>query len=174
MKNWDPIELLRHTRHNWLNKLQVIQAYLTIGNEKRVKELIDEIIFECEQEAKLSNLPFRQLSTFFLTYPFENNPVLLKYEVDSDGTANGTMDEKISMWFQQLMKNINEAVFIGEENEMYIKIEVKNQSIRFFIHFTGLIEDGNPVENFIKQADATLVVENFQFSKETFQFSIRL
>ncbi|WAA11576.1 Spo0B C-terminal domain-containing protein [Fervidibacillus halotolerans] len=172
MKNWEPIELLRHVRHEWLNKLQLIQSYLSVGNEKRALEIIDETIFECKQEANLSNLPFRKLSTFLLTYPFQTYPILLKYEVNGDGTADGTLDEKLFSWFQQFLKNMNEVVSIGEENELYIMMEVMNKQIRIFIHFTGLIRDSKRIEFFLKQTEDFFTIENVQFNHETLQFSL--
>lgn len=45
-KNWTTIETLRQTRHDWLNKIQIIKGNLELNRIDRVKGIIDEIIVE--------------------------------------------------------------------------------------------------------------------------------
>lgn len=65
-KDWDTVELLRHSRHDWLNKIQLIKGNLTLGKIDRIKEIIDEIVYHTEQESKLSNLPISLFSIIFI------------------------------------------------------------------------------------------------------------
>ena len=55
-KEWDIVEVLRHSRHDWLNKLQLIKGNLDLNRIDRAKAIIDEIVIEVQHESKLSNL----------------------------------------------------------------------------------------------------------------------
>lgn len=50
------IHLLSHSRHDWMNKLQLIKGNLTLKKYDRVFEIIDEVVIEAQHESKLSNL----------------------------------------------------------------------------------------------------------------------
>ena len=45
-KNWTTFEVLRQTRHDWLNKIQIIKGNLELNKIDRVKGYIEEIIIE--------------------------------------------------------------------------------------------------------------------------------
>ncbi len=55
-KKWSTVDVLRHARHDWLNKLQLIKGNLDLNKPERVKQIIEEIVHEAQAEAKLSNL----------------------------------------------------------------------------------------------------------------------
>ena len=65
-KEWNTIELLRHVRHDWLNKLQLIKGNLDLNKIDRAKEIIDEIVIEAQNETKLSNLHFPNFTLLLL------------------------------------------------------------------------------------------------------------
>ncbi|WP_312471145.1 Spo0B domain-containing protein, partial [Neobacillus sp.] len=43
-KEWDIVEVLRHSRHDWLNRLQLIKGNLDLNRIDRAKAVIDEIV----------------------------------------------------------------------------------------------------------------------------------
>ena len=45
-KEWNTVEVLRHARHDWLNKLQLIKGNLDLNELDRAKEIINEIVIE--------------------------------------------------------------------------------------------------------------------------------
>jgi len=47
-KNWTTVELLRHARHDWLNKIQLIKGNMSIGKMDRVEAIIEEIIMDAQ------------------------------------------------------------------------------------------------------------------------------
>ncbi|BBP91222.1 hypothetical protein BsIDN1_48400 [Bacillus safensis] len=50
------IDLLSRSRHDWMNKLQLIKGNLTLEKYDRVFEIIEEMVIEAQHESKLSNL----------------------------------------------------------------------------------------------------------------------
>ena len=65
-KEWNTVELLRHVRHDWLNKLQLIKGNLDLNKIDRAKEIIAEIVIETQNETKLSNLNFPNFTLLLL------------------------------------------------------------------------------------------------------------
>ena len=55
-KDWNIVEVLRHARHDWLNRVQLIKGYISLNNIERVNKILDEIIADAYQESKLSNM----------------------------------------------------------------------------------------------------------------------
>lgn len=172
MKKWETVELLRHARHDWLNKIQLIQGYLSMGNPKRVHDLINEMVFECEQETKLSNLPLPELASFFLTYNFERHPVLLKYEVKGNGTVVGSLDGRIADWFRRFMEIMNKSVSDGEENELYITLDLKEGRIVFSVHFNGELCRTEPIEQFFSKTNLSFIVEDLKIRNGAVHFRL--
>ena len=60
-KNWTTIETLRQTRHDWLNRIQIIKGNLELNKIDRVKGIIDEIIIETQNEARLYQFEFAKV-----------------------------------------------------------------------------------------------------------------
>ncbi|MGM2794016.1 Spo0B domain-containing protein, partial [Bacillus cereus group sp. BC91] len=66
------IYLLSRSRHDWMNKLQLIKGNLTLEKYDRVFEIIEEMVIEAQHESKLSNLKIPQLAYYFLTFNWES------------------------------------------------------------------------------------------------------
>ncbi|WP_301294369.1 Spo0B domain-containing protein [Peribacillus frigoritolerans] len=64
-KNWTTIETLRQTRHDWLNKIQIIKGNLELNRIDRVKGIIDEIIDVFEGSTEMDGLMYRWTNDFF-------------------------------------------------------------------------------------------------------------
>ena len=80
-KNWTTFEILRQSRHDWLNKIQIIKGNLELNKPDRVKGYIEEIIIETQQEAKLSNLNMPKFSELLMTANWNNWKFECEYEV---------------------------------------------------------------------------------------------
>lgn len=97
-KDWNMIEVLRHARHDWLNKIQLIKGNLSLNKTDRAKEIIDEIVVEAQQEARLSNMNLPGFASLLLTYNWENHYLQLEYEVLDDPIAGRLDDSVLSEW----------------------------------------------------------------------------
>lgn len=49
-QNWMIVEALSHSRHDWLNKLQLIKGNLALGKVGQAENIIDGIIVEAQNE----------------------------------------------------------------------------------------------------------------------------
>ena len=65
-KEWNTVDILRHVRHDWLNKLQLIKGNLDLDKIDQAHRIIEEIIIEAQNETKLSNLNIPKFTSYSL------------------------------------------------------------------------------------------------------------
>ncbi|MDP4162444.1 MAG: sporulation initiation phosphotransferase B [Bacillota bacterium] len=148
-KEWDIIEVLRHSRHDWLNKLQLIKGNLDLNRIERVKEIIDEIVLESQQESKLSNLKLPLFASLLIRTNWENHRFLLEYEVLQD-CGSLQLDEAIlTAWTESFFSTLDQSVEPFQENHLSISIEKVFDGARFFFDFRGIIKSKKLIEQFL-------------------------
>lgn len=134
------IELLQHSRHDWMNRLQVIKGNLELANIDRAIEVIEEIIIEVRQEAQLSSLGVPLLSEWLLTYNWGHTaPLTVKYELLSEGKIPGELDEPIFAWLKKIVGKIEKSVPVEVNNELYLIFHVDQEQsvLQLTIEYEG-------------------------------------
>ncbi|MEH7074195.1 Spo0B C-terminal domain-containing protein [Neobacillus drentensis] len=164
-KEWDIVEVLRHSRHDWLNKLQLIKGNLDLNRIDRAKAVIDEIIIEAQHESKLSNLRMPLFASLLLKANWENPSFKLEYEVLQDPEAYQIKEELMTNWTRLLFQCLNNAIEIFQENHLSITIDPQSQGIRFFFDFSGIIIKSHLIEEFLAEPNQYLNIEVKDFSK---------
>jgi stage 0 sporulation protein B (sporulation initiation phosphotransferase) len=148
-KEWDIIEVLRHTRHDWLNRLQLIKGNLDLNRLDRAKSIIDEIIIESQQESKLSNIHMPMFASLLLRANWENHRFQLEYEILSETNSLKINELFLTTWTKSLFDCINSAVDAFHENHLSITIDPQVDGIRFFFDFSGIIKEKERIEQFL-------------------------
>ncbi|GAA0334108.1 sporulation initiation phosphotransferase B [Bacillus carboniphilus] len=131
------VDILRHARHDWLNKLQLIKGNLELGKTERAKEIIDEIIIEARHESDLSNIGLNQFSTFLLTYNWKQHFFILEFEVLELSGTFPLEDQYITNWLKGLFQHLEESLNPYGENHVSLSIEVKPDWSRFIVDIRG-------------------------------------
>ncbi|TKC20073.1 Spo0B C-terminal domain-containing protein [Robertmurraya kyonggiensis] len=153
-KDWDTVEILRHTRHDWLNKIQLIKGNLSLNKIDRVKEIINEIVDETRQETKLSNLNIPQFAALLLTYNWESHSIHLEFEIIEDihgSTSSYINDELLANWTIGFLEELDKSIKAFHENHLSVTIERQPSGIGFFFDFRGIITDIEQVQQFLQQ-----------------------
>ncbi|WP_017755947.1 Spo0B C-terminal domain-containing protein [Calidifontibacillus oryziterrae] len=149
-KEWNAVEILRHSRHDWLNKLQLIKGNLALNRFDRVHEIIEEIIMETKNDTKLTNLKASQLAGQLMVFNWRNYNFLIDYEIVGEERDLSEYDNELSRWCRDFFHTLNEAVKPYAENNLSISIQTSNEEVRFFFDFSGIIKDENSVLHFLK------------------------
>ena len=55
-EKWSIIEVFQHTRHDWLNRLQLIKGNIALGKIEQAEQIMDDITMDMRQENRLTNL----------------------------------------------------------------------------------------------------------------------
>ncbi|OEH91473.1 Spo0B C-terminal domain-containing protein [Bacillus solimangrovi] len=131
-KEWDPVELLRHSRHDWLNKLQLIKGNMALHRYERVGKIIEEIVIDSNNESKLSNLNMNEFATFLMTYNWEQHHFQLDFEVFGAQIDLSVIETEILTWCKGFFMNIEEAVTPYKDNRVSLSIELKKNEAFFY------------------------------------------
>jgi stage 0 sporulation protein B (sporulation initiation phosphotransferase) len=150
-KDWNTIEFLRHIRHDWLNKIQLIKGNLDLNRADRVKEIIDDIIMEAQQEARLSNLNTPKFATLLLLCNWEKYNFHLEYEVLNEEKCQSLEDSTLTKWTILFFETLNSGIKKFHENHLSVSIEPNYKGTRLFFDFSGIIEDKESLVIFMQK-----------------------
>ncbi|MBN6887863.1 stage 0 sporulation protein B (sporulation initiation phosphotransferase) [Cytobacillus horneckiae] len=171
-KDWDMIEVLRHTRHDWLNKIQLIKGNLALNKVDRAKEIIDEIVVEAQQEAKLSNLHLPEFASLLFTYNWENHMFQLEYDVLEEIRCGKLDDKSLANWTRSFFSCLNHAIQPFNENHLSVSIEPQKQGVRFFFDFSGIIIHKKDMKSFFETIPSALKLTMQSLSTEELSFDV--
>ncbi|MBS4173689.1 sporulation initiation phosphotransferase B [Bacillus sp. FJAT-49736] len=158
MNNWTVVEVLRHARHDWMNKLQLIKGNLALNKIDQVERLVNEIVMEAKQETKLSNLKLPKFAEILLTFNWERHPFHIEYEIMDESCSWPVDDEKLSGWITAFFETLENCVASFADNHLTISIDLQDKNIRFFFDFSGTINNKQTIEDWFAEQEAILKV----------------
>ncbi|RFU60703.1 Spo0B domain-containing protein [Bacillus sp. V59.32b] len=145
--------ILRHSRHDWLNKLQLIKGNIELNNIDRAKAVIEEIIIEAHHEAMLSNLNMPKFTETLLTANWRSLPLHIEFQVVELQRGLRDMDEFISAWLEELFHILGDSLDDYGENVLVISIdENKEHNLRLSFELQGTIKNESVLRNFLNKS----------------------
>ncbi|WP_102345419.1 sporulation initiation phosphotransferase B [Bacillus sp. Marseille-P3661] len=153
-KEWNAVEILRHSRHDWLNKIQLIKGNIALNRLDRVNGIIEEIIIDTQNETKLTNLKADRFASYLLTFNWNAHHFLLAFEIVGDGQDLSIIDTDLFLWCSEFFNILNESVQQYGDNQMNLSIQFSNKDVRFFFDFSGIIEGDSKILNFLENQNA--------------------
>jgi stage 0 sporulation protein B (sporulation initiation phosphotransferase) len=148
-ENWTVIDTLRHARHEWLNRLQLIKGNLSMGKTEQAKRIIDEIVLEMQQEALLSNLQLPRFAEILLTHNWKGHCFRLEYEVIDFRGKMPLDDRRLADWTKRFFDELNRASLPVFDNHLYLAIEPEGDAVRFLFHFHGIMENEQTLKHWL-------------------------
>ena len=152
----DIVNLLSHSRHDWMNKLQLIKGNLSLQKYDRVEEIVEEIVIEAQQESKLCNLQTPLFASYLMTFNWSSRHFLLEYEVLGDARNIAQYDEPITHWSKKFLDILDDIVDYSGENRVCITLHTghtSEETVRFFFDFEGIIKEDEQVSNWFREED---------------------
>ncbi|MDO0876841.1 Spo0B C-terminal domain-containing protein [Anoxybacillus gonensis] len=162
-KRWTIVEALRHSRHDWLNKIQLIKGNLSLQRIDRVNEIIQQIIIEAENEAKLTNLQTERFAELLMTYHWQARHIQLEYEVLGEPRSLHAYDHMLATWCQRFLHMLEECSSPHVENYVTITIDLTENDVRLFFDYRGMLHELEMVKQWIQkhnQYDAFTLCEH--------------
>ncbi|MGM0844091.1 MAG: Spo0B C-terminal domain-containing protein [Bacillota bacterium] len=154
---WNLVEALRHARHDWMNRLQLIKGNMDLGKIDRAKQVIEEIVAEAQNESKASNLKLPKFSEWLLTYNWQTHFIKLEFEV-LEAEAPNIDDDRLYGWFTGFFNVLEKCVKPFEENNMMVIIKICQQDARFELDFNGIIVDKESLQDWLDVHSAGITV----------------
>lgn len=150
-KRWSVLDALRHSRHDWLNKIQLIKGNLALNKVERVNEIIEEIVRDMQHESKLTNLKAGRFAELLLTYNWEARNVTVSYEVLGDGGDLSAHDEELTEWCCAFFKMLEQQADMSRENHLDVSIEAMDGEVRLFFDYSGTIKDAEAITTWLEE-----------------------
>lgn len=178
-EEWNILQILRHSRHDWLNVIQLIKGNLALKKFDRVEEIIEEVIMQTKHESKLSNLQIPQFASELLVFNWENKSHFqIEFEVIGTTKNLSTYDTGILQLFHAFTKVINDNCEKYGENHLLISIELFSEQFpRLTFDFHGKLINEVNINKFIENKsnwnEQLQLVESY-ISKEEFCLTFKL
>ena len=134
------IEALQYSRHDWLNRLQLIKGNIALKRIDRVEQLIDEITSQMRSESVLTSLSAVELTHLLLTYNWSANRFQLQYELDIDPQRVMIDDKLVTSLLNRLFLKLNEHCNECSDNLLKLELIGLNQQLQINFALTGIIE----------------------------------
>ncbi|PSL45137.1 sporulation initiation phosphotransferase B-like protein [Salsuginibacillus halophilus] len=100
----DTLHLLRNARHEWLNKIQLVQGKLALNKSEEAKQHLDELVDIWRNEGKLTNLNLPKTAFYLLTYNWYAPAVKLHVEVAGAAYDCFSADEVLAARLSEVMQ----------------------------------------------------------------------
>ncbi len=173
-KEWNTVEVLRHVRHDWLNKLQLIKGNIDLNKMDRVKEIIGEIVVEAQHETKLSNLNLPHFTSLLLLHNWEMESFKLEFEVIDDYKRGILDDNELTQWTSTFFTILNESIKSYYDNHLILTIEQQQDGLRFFFDFCGIIENKESLEPFLHNTSFGIDVIQFDMNERELTLEVMI
>lgn len=150
------IDILSHSRHDWMNKLQLIKGNLSLQKYDRVKDIIEEIVIEAQQETKLCNLKIPLFASYLMTFNWSSHHFSLEYEILGDTKSIEQFDEPITQWSKGFLDILDDTVDCSGENHVYVTLNTghsKEEGVRFFFEFEGILNNIEKMKNWFQTVE---------------------
>jgi stage 0 sporulation protein B (sporulation initiation phosphotransferase) len=176
MKNkpneWNTIDILSHSRHDWMNKLQLIKGNLSLQKYDRVNEIIEELIMEAQQESKLCNLRMPSFASYLMTFNWSNHHFILEYEILGNVMSLESFDDSVTQWTKTFLDKLDKTVDFTSENHLSITIDIgsEDEGVRFFFDFNGIIKDTDQLKDWLKAVNHSYLIVN-DFHVDTYELT---
>ncbi|WP_409289510.1 Spo0B C-terminal domain-containing protein [Peribacillus sp. SCS-37] len=154
-KEWNVSEVMRHARHDWLNRIMLIKGNLDLNKIDGAKSVIDQIISESQNEAMLGNLHMPLFSELMLTGNWNSHPFKLEYEVlEADGPCPD-LDGPAAAWTREFFRELKSDLEPFSENNLTVSIYKADKNIRFLYEVQGNITSVEKMGKFIERTRIT-------------------
>lgn len=116
----EPLELLRYTRHDWLNRLQIIQGQLYLGNTEKVQQYISEIIATEKNASYFTQLKCKKTALFLFTHNWSMSAITIMLKGEGTPRDWSNWDERIYEFVFGLLRLLEVYGDLYESHPLHI------------------------------------------------------
>ncbi|MBU8905479.1 Spo0B C-terminal domain-containing protein [Desertibacillus haloalkaliphilus] len=149
-EKWDVLDLLSHTRHDWLNQIQLIKGNLALNRLDRVEEVINDIINQTRHESKLTNIGVPKLARKFLTFNWEDHSFELEFEVLGEVGHLTNAEDGLYEWCLHFFELIDQSCRLSAPNHLLVTLHLlESENNRITFDFHGELSDTTKVTEWL-------------------------
>ncbi|SDK40586.1 Spo0B domain-containing protein [Sediminibacillus albus] len=154
MRSEEVVNLLSHYRHDWMNELQLLTGYASMGKLDKVQDKIQQISMAMEKERRISNAGLPRTALWAISFNWNYSNFRLDYQIYLEKNQHTVYDEQIVSRLQTITDLLEAHSNSMElyEGELTLRCGKEDaNSIEVQLLFTGAFE--NPVEMEEKLSD---------------------
>ncbi|KKB34532.1 Spo0B C-terminal domain-containing protein [Bacillus thermotolerans] len=167
------IEVLQHSRHDWMNHIQLIKGFLSLGKIQEAERAIEQTVMQARQEAHVCSLPFPELAEMLVTFNWKKHLFRLDCEVVDRNIHIEAEEACLVQWLSFIFDALENGVEPYAENHLYLAIEEAEKGIRFFFEFSGIITEIEALNSQLEEALGASHVQRWKvhsYSAKEMQF----
>ncbi|AOM82471.1 Spo0B domain-containing protein [Salisediminibacterium beveridgei] len=172
-KSLNKVEILSHSRHDWLNQIQLIDGYLSLGHTDKAKQVIQRVVAQSLNESELMKMKAPSFIEDVLTFNWYDHAFTLSFEaiVEQDWSS---VDGLLSDCLRSLADILDAHSETGSEQDMAMMIQDGDQKQVTF-HFQGKLQLHDTFLNDISAFTAKFspYVEGWHHSEEECVFVLK-
>lgn len=173
-KSLDTLQILSHTRHDWLNQIQLIDGYLSLGQPDKAKQVIRRVVTQSLNESELMKMKAPAFIEDVLTFNWYDHAFTLSFEaiVEQDWSS---VDGLLSDCLKSITEILDAHSKRDSEQDMSLMIQDGNQKQVAF-HFQGKLQLQDTFLNDISAFTAAFspYLEDWHHSEEECVFVLKL
>lgn len=163
------LDFIKKYRHDWLNEIQIVKGYLTLGKVDDAQKHMEQIIFKALDESRISQIGDPDLAYELITYNWRQDMVKLHYEIElEEGQDLRSISKRfppLHEWVKEVLEIVQRVCYKDTENHLFMCFDVKAQDLLLTIELDGEsnvmeAKDAlNELRNKFKKNQGTLHIE---------------
>lgn len=171
MQEKEKLNILRHSRHDWMNIVQVIKGNLQLDRKDRVYDILNEVTRRAEHEAKLSDLNTPDLAYTLITFNWQWQKFHLDIEMIGKPIDCARHEKCWLKFFSHFFEKLNEQSDSTTDPTLLVSFHLQEKPYIEF-DFQGGIEDMQNMQNWLAewQVSSSCYVENIVANEQELVF----
>lgn len=147
MSEKDVISLLRHKRHDWMNQIQLIHGYATLGKQDRLMDQLEQLREESEHERRLLNSHASHFPMWLITFNWNHEQFRIQYKVN-DRVDLSRHDRRLTACGKRMIEIMNEFKMadVLYEGTLHIHQGYETDSVGLSWEWTGLLKESDDLK----------------------------
>lgn len=129
-------EVLRHSMHDYLNNLHLIQMNLDMGRQDEAKDLIRKYSLKCKQFFDINNTGLISTNEWLQTFSLVYNKVSLEVQTSLHSKGAEAYDALLKSFLQAFIQSIYTNLEGYDEQLLHVHI-LTNEFLEVQVNFTG-------------------------------------
>ncbi|MFC4738250.1 Spo0B domain-containing protein [Bacillus daqingensis] len=119
MPKYRPADVLKYSRHDHMNELQIIKAYADLGHYDRIKPKIDQYIQRAAQESRMTALAVPDFVEWALTYNWKSPKAPVTWSVEAIDVTWADIESNMLASAAALLDGLEAVLPLGPDHDLY-------------------------------------------------------
>ena len=144
---FEPLQLLRYTRHDWLNRLQIIQGQLYLGSPEKVEQYIKEVSESEKNAAYFTQLNCEDTTLFLVAHNWGTSAISIYLKGEGSPQNWSAWDKELQGWITFFVSLLEVHADLYETHSLYITAN----GMAIYFDFNGKLNEINVLEQKMKE-----------------------